>query len=71
MKPETAAFFAKARGFLDRAPALLAQDFTDDAGRAACPAGFQAAQALMFENPGPDAQNPQRRSIGIRPSGES
>jgi uncharacterized protein (UPF0332 family) len=52
MKPETAAFVAKARGFLDRAPALLAQDFTDDAGRAAYLAGFHAAQALLFEKLG-------------------
>jgi uncharacterized protein (UPF0332 family) len=52
MKPETAAFFAKAKDLLDRAPALLAQDFTDDAGRAAHLAGFHAAQALLFENPG-------------------
>jgi uncharacterized protein (UPF0332 family) len=52
MKPETAAFVAKAREFLDRAPALLAQDFTDDAGRAAYLAGFHAAQALLFEKLG-------------------
>ena len=52
MKPETAAFFAKARELLDRAPALLAQAFTDDAGRAAYLAGFHAAQALLFEKLG-------------------
>jgi uncharacterized protein (UPF0332 family) len=49
VKTETSAFLAKAKDFLDRAPALLAQDFTDDAGRAAYLAGFHAAQALIFE----------------------
>jgi uncharacterized protein (UPF0332 family) len=52
MKPETAAFFAKARDFLDRAPALPAQEFTDEAGPAAYLAGFHAAQALLFEKLG-------------------
>lgn len=40
MKPETSAFLVKSKEFLDRAPALLAQDFTADAGRAAYLAGF-------------------------------
>jgi hypothetical protein len=40
MKPETSAFPAKSKELLDRAPALLAQNFTDDAGRAAYLAGF-------------------------------
>ena len=52
MKPETSAFLAKSKELLDRAPALLAQDFTDDAGRAAYLAGFHAAQALIFEKQG-------------------
>jgi uncharacterized protein (UPF0332 family) len=52
MKPETSAFLAKSKEFLDRAPALLAQNFTDDAGRAAYLAGFHAAQALIFEKQG-------------------
>jgi uncharacterized protein (UPF0332 family) len=46
--PETRAFLAKSKEFLDRAPALLAQGFADDAGRA----GFHAAQALIFEKQG-------------------
>jgi transposase len=35
MTPEASAFLAKSKEFLERAPALLAQNFTDDAGRAA------------------------------------
>lgn len=52
MKPETSKFLAKARELIHRAPALLAQDFTDEAGRAAYFAGFHAAQALIFERTG-------------------
>ncbi len=51
-KPETAAFLVKAQEFLDRAPALLTQNFIDDSGRAAYLAGFHAAQALLFEKLG-------------------
>jgi uncharacterized protein (UPF0332 family) len=49
MKPESAAYLDKARDLLERAPALLAQQFTDEAGRAAYFAGFHAAQAFIFE----------------------
>jgi uncharacterized protein (UPF0332 family) len=52
MKPETSAFLAKAQNLLHRALALLAQEFTDEAGRAAYLAGFHAAQALIFEKQG-------------------
>jgi uncharacterized protein (UPF0332 family) len=52
MKPEAAAFLGKAREQLARAPALLAQDFPDEAGRAAYLAGFHAAQAFLFERLG-------------------
>lgn len=52
MTPEAAAFLDKAKEFLARAPALLAQDFIDEAGRAAYLAGFHAAQALIFERQG-------------------
>lgn len=52
MKPETSAFFAKATELLDRAPALLAKGFVEEAGRAAYLAGFHAAQALIFEKQG-------------------
>ncbi len=52
MKPETSEFLAKARELVRRAPALLAQEFTDEAGRAAYFAGFHAAQALIFEKTG-------------------
>jgi uncharacterized protein (UPF0332 family) len=49
MKPQSAAYFEKSRDLLVRAPALLAGNFTDEAGRAAYLAGFHAAQALIFE----------------------
>jgi uncharacterized protein (UPF0332 family) len=52
VNPETRAFLAKARALLERAPASLAQNFTDEAGRAAHLAGFHAAQALIFEKQG-------------------
>jgi uncharacterized protein (UPF0332 family) len=52
VKPETSAFLEKAKELLDRASALLAQSFTDDAGRSAYLAGFHAAQALIFEMQG-------------------
>jgi uncharacterized protein (UPF0332 family) len=52
MTPEAAAFLAKAQKLLDRAPALLQQGFTDDAGRTAYFAGYHAAQALLFEKRG-------------------
>ena len=59
MKPETAAFVTKSQEFLDRAPALLALDFTDEAGRAAYLAGFHAAQGFIFEKKG---QSPKTHS---------
>jgi uncharacterized protein (UPF0332 family) len=49
MKPESLAYLASARELLERAPALLAQGFVDEAGRAAYLGGFHAAQALIFE----------------------
>lgn len=52
MTPEAAAFLVKAGELLERAPALLAQGFTDEAGRAAYLAGFHAAQALVIEKLG-------------------
>ena len=52
MTPEAADFLAKSQELLGRAPALLVQGFTDDAGRAAYLAGFHAAQALIFEKLG-------------------
>ena len=52
MKPETAAFLAKARAFLAKAPSMLESGWSDEAGRAAYYAGFHAAQALIFENIG-------------------
>ena len=53
MRPESADYLPSARELINRAPALLAQEFTDEAGRAAYlaghHAGHHAAQALIFE----------------------
>jgi uncharacterized protein (UPF0332 family) len=49
VKPETRAYLDKAGELLDRAPALLVQGFTDEAGRAAYLAGFHAVQGFIFE----------------------
>jgi uncharacterized protein (UPF0332 family) len=53
MKPETAAFLAKSREFLDKAQELFdAHHWPDEAGRAAYLAGLHAAKALIFERSG-------------------
>ena len=53
MKPQTAAFLAKSREFLDKAHNLFgAHHWPDEAGRAAYLAGLHAAQALIFETTG-------------------
>jgi len=52
LKPETAEFLSKSRELLERAPALLAHGFAEEAGRAAYLAGFHAAQAFIFEKAG-------------------
>ncbi|HJU12476.1 MAG TPA: HEPN domain-containing protein [Candidatus Binataceae bacterium] len=49
MKPETAAFLDKAREFLKKAETMLADNWPDEAGRAAYLAGLHAARALIFE----------------------
>ena len=49
MKPESQLYLESAREQTNRAPLLLEQGFTDEAGRAAYFAGFHAAQALIFE----------------------
>jgi uncharacterized protein (UPF0332 family) len=49
MKPESKLYLEGAREQMKRAPALLDQAFTDEAGRAAYFVGFHAAQALIFE----------------------
>lgn len=51
MKPETAAFLAKARECLAKADGMLA-NWPDEAGRAAYLAGLHAAQALIVESTG-------------------
>ena len=52
MKPEAAAFLDKAREFLEKAEDMLADDWPDEAGRAAYLAGLHAAQALIIERTG-------------------
>lgn len=53
MKPQTAAFLAKSREFLDKAQDLFgAHHWPDEAGRTAYLAGLHAAQALIFEMTG-------------------
>lgn len=52
MKPQVLDYLASARERIERAGALLAQGFTDEAGRAAYLAGFHAAQAVVFERQG-------------------
>ena len=53
MKPQTAAFLAKSREFLDKANDLFgAHHWPDEAGRAAYLAGLHAAQALICERTG-------------------
>jgi uncharacterized protein (UPF0332 family) len=50
--PETALFLDKAREFLAKAEGMFANDWPDEAGRAAYLAGMHAAQALIFERTG-------------------
>ena len=52
MKQEAAAFLQKSREFLVKAVGMLANQWPDEAGRAAYLAGFHAAQALIFEKQG-------------------
>ena len=53
MKPQTTAFLAKSREFLNKAEDLHdAHRWPDEAGRAAYLAGLHAAQALIFERTG-------------------
>ena len=52
MKIESAAFLDKAREFLEKAADMLADEWPDEAGRAAYLAGLHAAQALIFERTG-------------------
>ncbi|HWY16409.1 MAG TPA: HEPN domain-containing protein [Rhizomicrobium sp.] len=52
MTPEAGRYLAKARLTLDHARKMLIVQLNEDAGRAAYLAGFQAAQALIFERTG-------------------
>ena len=52
MTPEAGRFLDKARLILEHAQRMLSIDLTEDAGRAAYLAGYQAAEALIFERAG-------------------
>lgn len=52
MTPEASAFLFKAREFLLKAEDMLADDWPDEAGRAAYLAGLHAAQAVIVERTG-------------------
>lgn len=52
MTPEAERYLTKARLTLDHARTMLTVDLTEDAGRAAYLAGYQAAEALIFERTG-------------------
>jgi len=52
VKPEAAAFLDKASEFLEKAADMLADDWPDEAGRAAYLAGLHAAQAMIVERTG-------------------
>jgi uncharacterized protein (UPF0332 family) len=50
--PEAGRYLDKARLILGHAHRMLGVDLTEDAGRAAYLAGYQAAEALIFERTG-------------------
>ena len=52
MTPEAGRYLAKARLTLQHARTMLTVELTEDAGRAAYLAGYQAAEALIFERTG-------------------
>jgi uncharacterized protein (UPF0332 family) len=52
VRPETSAFLDKAREFLLKAEDMFADDWHDEAGRAAYLAGLHAAQAVIVERTG-------------------
>ena len=52
MTPEAERYLAKARLSLEHARTMLSVHLTEDAGRAAYLAGYQAAEALIFESTG-------------------
>lgn len=52
MKEQTSAYLEKSRDLLGRADTMMGAGSTDDAGRAAYPAGLHAAQAFVIETTG-------------------
>ena len=67
MKPETAAFLAKARQFLDKAHELFGvHHWPDETGRAAYLAGLHAARAFIFETTGEVTKSHRRAQNEFR-----
>ena len=56
MTPEAERYLAKARLTLEHARTMLTVNLTEDAGRAAYIAGYQAAEAFIFERTGKAAK---------------
>ena len=52
MRPETSGFLDKVREFLLKAEDMFANDWPDEAGRAAYLAGLHAPQAVIVERTG-------------------
>ena len=52
MTPEATRYLEKARLILEHARLMLTVNLTEDAGRSAYLAGYQAAEALIFERTG-------------------
>jgi uncharacterized protein (UPF0332 family) len=67
VKPETAAFLAKARQFLDKAHELFGvHHWPDETGRAAYLAGLHAARAFIFETTGEVTKSHRRAQNEFR-----
>ena len=59
MRPEASSFLDKAREFLLKAEDMFADDWPDEAGRAAYLAGLHAAQAVIVERTGRIIKRPR------------
>jgi len=67
VKPETAAFLAKARQFLEKAHDLFGvHHWPDETGRAAYLAGLHAARAFIFETTGEVTKSHRRAQNEFR-----
>ena len=69
MTPEAERYLAKACLTLDHARTMLTVDLTEDAGRAAYLAGYQATEAFIFERTGKAAKTHRGSAQGERTGG--